>query len=105
MLCGYGPPNSHAASAAGILMVTAPRQQRRNPEAPHFVQEASLHDSRVAGAVVVRSQLAINEPLEGGVALHAELLGQGLLLGGVDLRGGKHNVRAYASNRSSTPMS
>jgi hypothetical protein len=33
-------------------------------------------DSRIAGAAVVRHKLAINKPLEGGVALHTKLLAQ-----------------------------
>lgn len=44
--------------------------------------------SRVTGAVVVDRHLAVHEPLDGGVALHAILLAQLRLLGGVHLRGG-----------------
>jgi hypothetical protein len=42
-------------------------------------------DSRVAGAAVVGHQLAINEPLEGGVALHTKLLAQVGLDSGINL--------------------
>lgn len=43
-------------------------------------------DSRVAASIVVRGNLAIDEPLEGGVASHVELAGQLGLDGGIDLK-------------------
>lgn len=49
--------------------------------------------SRLAGAVVVGGQLAINEPLQGGVALNAKLLAQGALNGGIDLPFALHRNR------------
>lgn len=39
----------------------------------------------IARAVVVGGKLAINEPLESGVSLHAKLLAQLGLLGGINL--------------------
>lgn len=47
-------------------------------------------NSRVTGATVVHGHLAVNKPLDGGVSVHAVLLSQISLLGGIDLQAGQH---------------
>lgn len=50
-----------------------------------FEQDKTVLDSRVAATVVVHGNLAVDEPLDGGVALHLELAGQVALNGSIAL--------------------